>query len=88
MRLFNRAIPSEIEDVAKNEISDKLKENAKETVLKTVEKVFETSRKSGCDLFKLNQSLYRSSAKKYEEWKDTLLSVVPVTYEINVKTAK
>ena len=88
VRLFNRAIPSEIEDVAKNEISDKLKENAKETVLKTVEKVFETSRKSGCDLFKLNQSRYRSSAKKYEEWKDTLLSVVPVTYEINVKTAK
>lgn len=88
VRLFNRAVPAEIEDVSKNEVSDELKENAEKTVREEVGKVFETSRKSGCDLFMLNQSLYRSSIKKFEEWKDTLLPAVPVEYQISVRTAK
>ena len=88
VRLFNRSIPAKIEDVAKEEISNKLLENAKKSVEQQVRAVFETSRKAGCDLFKLNQSLFRSSKKKYEEWKDTLLAAVPVTYEISVKTSK
>ena len=88
VRLFNRAVPAEIEDVSKNEVSDELRENAIKTVLEEVGKVFETSRKSGCDLFKLNQSLYRSSVNKFEEWKDTLLPAVPVEYRISVRTAK
>ena len=88
VRLFNRTVPAEIEDVAKAEISDELLENARKNVEETVKKVFETSRRSGCDLFKLNRALYRSSAKEYEEWKDTLLSAVPATYEIIVKTAR
>ncbi len=88
VRLFNRAIPSEMEDVARNEVSDELRENAKKLVQERAQKVFEKSRTSGCDLFKLNQALYRSSAKKYEEWKDTLLSAVPATYEITIDTAK
>lgn len=88
VRLFNRAIPAEMEDVARNEVSDELKENAEKYVEEMAQKVFEISRESGCDLFKLNQALYRSSKNKYEEWKDTLLSAVPATYEINVKTAK
>ena len=88
VRLFNRAIPAEMEDVARNEVSDELKENAKKYVEKMAQRVFEISRESGCDLFKLNQTLYRSSVKKYEEWKDTLLSAVPATYEITVDTAK
>ncbi len=88
VRLFNRAVPSEIDDVSSNEVSDELKENAEKVVREEVERVFETSRQNGCDLFKLNQTLYRSSLKKYEEFKDTLLSAVPVTYEIDIKTAK
>lgn len=88
VRLFNRAIPSEINDVARNEVSDELRKNAEKTVSETVEKVFETSRKNGCDLFNLNRSLYRSSVKQYEEWKDTLLPTVPVEYDISVRTAK
>ena len=88
VRLFNRTIPAEMEDVAKEELTNELLENAKKTVEEEVKKVFEISRESGCDLFKLNQSLYRSSKRKYEEWKDTLLSAVPVTYEISVKTVK
>lgn len=88
VRLFNRSIPAEMEDVARNEVSDELKENAKKVVEELAQRVFEVSRQSGCDLFKLNQALYRSSAKKYEEWKDTLLSVVPTTYEININNAK
>lgn len=88
VRLFNRSIPSEMEDVARNEVSDELRENAEKIVEETARRVFEISRESGCDLFKLNQALYRASAKKYEEWKDTLLSVVPATYEINIHIAK
>ena len=88
VRLFNRSIPAEIEDLAKEELSSELLENAKKSVEKQVKAVFETSRQSGCDLFKLGQDLFRSSKKKYEEWKDTLLSAVPVTYEISVKTSK
>ncbi|MDE7373372.1 MAG: Ger(x)C family spore germination C-terminal domain-containing protein, partial [Clostridia bacterium] len=88
VRLFNRAIPAEMEDVARNEVSDELKENARKTVEERAQKVFEISRQSGCDLFNLNRALYRSSAKKYDEWKDTLLAAVPVTYEITIDTAK
>lgn len=88
VRLFNRSVPSDIDDVSSNEVSDELKENAQKVVREEVERVFETSRKSGCDLFKLNQTLYRSSLKRYEEWKDTLLSAVPVAYEIKIKVAK
>ena len=84
VRLYNRAIPAPIEDVAKESISDELLANAKATVEELVKTVFEKSRESGCDLFQLNQSLYRSSKKKYEEWKDVLLSV-PVTYKISLK---
>ena len=88
VNLYNRSVPAHIEDVATERISDKLLENTKMDVEEWVKKVFEISRESGCDLFKLNQSLYRSSKKKYEEWKDTLLSSVPATYEINVKAIK
>ena len=87
VRLFNRSIPAEIEDVAREDISNELLENAKGTVEELVKKVFEATRESGCDLFKLNQSLYRSSKRKYEEWKG-LLSSVPATYEIKVKSAR
>ena len=87
VRLFNRAIPAEITDIAKEELSDELLQNAHKTVETLVKKVFETSRESGCDLFQLNQSLYRSSKSKYEEWKD-LLPAVPVTYDISVKSVK
>lgn len=88
VRLFNRSIPAEINDVARNEVTEKVLENAKNSVEEAVKSVFETSRQSGCDLFKLNQSLYRSSLKKYEEWKDALLPAVPVEYDISVVTAK
>lgn len=88
VRLFNRSIPAEINDMARNEVTEKVLENAKKSVEEAVKSVFETSRGSGCDLFKLNQSLYRSSLKKYEEWKDALLPAVPVEYDISVVTAK
>lgn len=84
VRLYNRTIAAPIEDVAKDSVSDELLANAKATVEELVKTVFEKSRESGCDLFRLNQSLYRSSKKKYEEWKDMLISV-PVTYEITLK---
>ena len=87
VRLYNRSIPVEMEDVAREDISDELIANAKATVEEMVKKVFQTSRESECDLFQLNQSLYRSSKKKYEEWKD-LISAAPVTYEIKIKTTK
>ena len=88
VRLFNRTIPVEIEDVAHAELSKELLGNATKNVEETVKQVFEISRQSGCDLFKLNESLFRSSKSKYEEWKDTLLSAVPATYEISIKSAK
>ena len=87
VRLTNRAVPTEMTDVAREDLSDELLENAKKKVEEQVKKVFETTRESKCDLFKLKQSLYRSSKKKYEEWKD-ILGAVPVDYEINVKTVK
>ena len=87
VRLFNRSVPAEISDVSTEYVSNELLENAKHTVENLVKAVFETSRQSGCDLFKLHRSLYRSSKKKYAEWKDLLFSV-PVSYEINVKTSR
>ena len=85
--LFNRSIPAPIKDVAKDDLSDELLENAKKSIEQAVKDVFEISRQSGCDLFNLNRSLYRSSKKKHAEWKD-LLATVPVTYEITVTTTR
>ena len=87
VRLFNRSIPAQIEDVAREDISKELLANAKKSVEQSVKQVFEISRDCGCDLFKLNQMLYLSSLSKYKEWK-YLVSTLPVTYEINVKTTR
>lgn len=88
VRLFNRGVPAPIEDVSEGEISPKIKENATARLEEYLGKLWETCISSGCDLFNLNRGLYRSSPKKYAEWKDTLLSTADLEIKAKVETVK
>lgn len=81
----SRGQPSAIEEIASSKPSEKLERFAKEYIEKTALSLFEKSRAAGCDLFYLKRSLYRSSKKKYSEWKDSLLSALTPEIEVTVK---
>lgn len=88
VRIYNRGDSAPIEDVSRSEPSEQLLQNAQEQIEQSVSALWNASRDSGCDLFELNRSLYRSSLKKYAEWKDSLLSVVTPETKIQLKAVK
>ena len=45
-------------------------------------------RDNDCDLFQLKRSLYRSSLKKYGEWKDLLLSTAEAEFAPNIESIR
>lgn len=88
IRLFNRGVPAPIDDVSKGEISDVIEENAKERLTQYMTDLWQTCLDSGCDLFLLNRNLYRSSPKKYAEWKKTLLTSADLEIKIKIEKVK
>lgn len=85
VRLYDRSAPAPIEDISQSKPSEEALNFAKEKISAAIDSLWQRTIQSKCDLFKLKQSLYRSSLKKYAEWKDALFSVaVPVT-EIEIK---
>lgn len=86
--LFDRGTPSPIEDVAKKELSQEALEKSKILLDEQILSLWNTCVTANCDLFRLNRSLYRSSPKKYAEWKELLLSTADVSVETVVETAK
>ncbi len=86
IRLHNRGVPSPIEDVANEKVSDEVQQAAQERIGTFMHELWENCKTSGCDLFQLKRELYRSSPKKYGEWKDTLLTTADVEIKPNVKS--
>lgn len=86
--VHNRGESTHVEDIARSEPSEQLLRNAQEQIIRSVASLWDTAKESGCDLFGLNRSLYRSSPKKYAEWKDSLLSVVTPEMQIQLKGVK
>lgn len=88
IRLFNRGVPSPIEDISDIRISPEITENATMRLEGYLSDLWNTCKTSGCDLFNLKRTLYRSSLKKYAEWKDTLLDTADVEFKVNIETVK
>lgn len=88
VRLYNSGVPAPVEDMAESNPSPETIESAKQIIGGYVTSLWEKSKESGCDLFELNKSLYRSSLKKYEEWKDTLLSAVEPEFKTEIEMIK
>ncbi len=72
VRLCCRGISAPIDDVSSDRTSEETLGSAKTILTGYVERMWEICRESECDLLELRQSLYRSSPKKYAEWKDTI----------------
>ena len=71
-----------------SEIPDNVLEKAEEEILTSVQGLWESCKESGCDMFLLTRELYRSSLKKYAEWKDVLLSSVEPEFKIEINSTK
>lgn len=88
VRLHDRGVSAPIDDISFSLPSDKLIKNAEEKISSAVRSVWDRTQESGCDLFKLKRSLYRSSLKKYKEWEDSLLSAVAYEESVKIKMVK
>lgn len=88
VRLFNRGVPAPIEDVSEGEISPQIQENATARLEQYLTDLWETCKTSGCDLFNLSRGLYRSSPKKYAEWKETLIDTADLEIQAKVVAIK
>lgn len=76
IRLHNSGVPAPIEDVTESKPSEEAEKIAEQFIRSNIQTLWKKCAESGCDLFMLNRSLYRSSVKKYEEWNSTLLSAI------------
>ncbi len=88
VRLYDRGVSAPIEDISQSLPSGEILGFATDKITKAVSSLWQTAMKSGCDLFELKTSLYRSSLKKYAEWKDSLLSVITPEPKIKIKALK
>ncbi len=88
VRLCCRGTTAPIEDISEDDVSEELLESAKEVLSQYVADLWETGKKSGCDLFHLRRDLYRASLKKYKEWKDFLPEVAEPEIKTEVKSLK
>ena len=84
VRLCCRGTTAPVEDISEDKVSPKVVENAKKYLTELVTQIWEIAKESDCDLFDLKQKLYQTSAKKYEEWKDYLLSTVTPDFQMEV----
>lgn len=80
-----KADPNKIinDDVVKPYILD----GAKQALVERISSLLQVCRDSGCDLLGLKEQLYKYNNKYYEEFKDDILSLAEVTYEINIESA-
>ena len=88
VRLCCRGTSVPVEDISDDKVSPELLKSAKEYLEEHLTALWNTAIDSGCDLFNLKRELYRSSAKKYEEWKDFLLTTVVPEIEAKVSSLK
>lgn len=88
VRLCCRGTTAPVEDISSDEVKPEILETAKEFLEEHINALWNTVKESGCDLFNLKRSLYRSSVKKYAEWKDFLLTTVSPEIKAKVTSLK
>ena len=88
VRLYNSGVPAPVENMAESSPSPETVESAKRIIDGYIDARWKKCAESGCDLFQLSKSLYRSSPQKYEEWKDTLLSVIQPEIKTEIRIIK
>ncbi len=87
-RLCCRGTTAPIEDISSDAVSPEILESAKEVLTGYLNGLWEVCKQTKCDLLELKKSLYRSSLKKYGEWKDYLLDAVTPEIVAEVNTLK
>lgn len=88
LRLCCTGTTAPVEDVTSENVKPEILESAKQTLSQYVMQLWNTGKESGCDLFNLRQDLYRSSLKKYNEWKDFLLAAVEPEIHTELRSIK
>ena len=88
VRLCCRSFTSDVQGIANEEAPEELLKSAEEILDGQIKELFATCKESGCDLFNLRRTLYRSSLKKYAEWKDSLLDIVEPEVKTKVASMK
>lgn len=84
LRLFNRGVPSPVEEISEQTMSDELLHNAEEVIRGYLSRLVETCKQANCDLFELKTQLYRSSLSRYEEWKELVPNAIETTIKTNI----
>lgn len=87
-RLCCRGTTAPIEDISSDSVSQEILEDAKSVLKGYIQDLWDTCTETKCDLLELKKSLYRSSLKKYNEWKDYLLETVRPEIETDVQSMK
>lgn len=87
-RISSGTFPSGIAEIAASSLPKETELAAARTLEQSVRTLWETTRDCGCDLFRIKTSLFRSSAEKYEEWQEILLSVATPEFEVSVKSSR
>lgn len=88
VRLCCRGTTAPMEDVEGDEVPEEARQDAEEVLTGYLQSLWDTCKEHECDLFNLKRSLYRSSLKKYGQWKDALLSVVEPQFEVKLQCMK
>ena len=83
-RLCCKSVSSDVEGTAKEEIPKELLESVGTVLKERLSALWDLAKESVCDLFGLKKSLFRSSLKKYAEWKDSLLGTVSPEFRVKV----
>ncbi len=86
VRLCCRGISAPIDDIATDEVGEKVLHSAEETVKGYVEQLWNACKQADCDLFELRRDLYRTSPKKFSELKDLVPAAAEPVIEAKVQT--
>jgi len=86
--LYNADRPSPASELGDKNISQETKQTIEDMLTGGVKEVWGKVAETDCDLFYVLRDLYRSSPKKYEEWKDTLLSSAKYEPEISLTVSR
>ena len=88
VRVCCRGLTAPIEDVSSDAVPPDAIKKGTEVLTGYITDLWNTCMESGCDLFYLKRTLYRSSLKKYAEWKDSLLSTVKPVIKAKLSSVK
>ena len=86
VRMCCKGTSTPIDDLSSDEVSEQTLRSAEQILKGYVQKLWDTCKKSGCDLFELKRDLYRSSMQKFSELKDRIPIDISAEIEAKVRT--